>query len=685
VGDYSDTRGKTMSILRHKNLAAFKQLGFFPEKAAGSTQVTGNCPFCGADRFYINPETKKWDCKKCLKTGGFKTYVSECVKTFAKNMKGPKHEEFAASRGFSIGDMTAHEFGYIPASGAYILPIYNVEHSEIWDVRIYKDKKFMSLSGCQVGLFGWDKFDKSADTVWLCEGEWDKIAMEIMLRENGIDDPVLAVPGCGTFKNEWVQFFDGKIVNVMYDHDEPGKRGAHKVEQMLRSNTKELRFVHWHAKKEIGYDVRDYLNGTAKIKSVRLDKLEKMLKPHPPELADGGSVEVNTNKPKGLDKYDGPYVDRNLIHETYRKWLYLPYTDVLDVMYGTMLANRLEGDPLWLFLVAPPGGTKTELINSISDAPNVVTTSSLTPKSLVSGANTAGGGDPSLIPKLDHKMLLVKDFTTILNMNPLIRDEIFAILRDAYDGKTEKDFGNGIHRSYKSKFGIISGVTPAIELYTEGNTSLGERFLRFDIPIPADARGRVEYLKRAEQNAGKENQMRQELAELGTSVLRHDFNAIPMIDEKIRNKAIALAQFLAKMRGTVVRDKFTKEITHNAFSELGTRIVKQFTKLMYGIGMYRNVGVVDEEIYSIVKRMALSTVPHRLEYIVRFMYQQDAEMEYRTDDIAHQLKLPAMTCARLLENLDMLGIVEQRRESALKTTWKLNEDGIYLIDEGGIY
>ena len=674
-----------MSLLKHKNLSAFKQLGFLPQKAIGETQVTGNCPFCGADKFYINPESKKWDCKKCLRNGGFKTFLSESVKVAHKNLIGGKHETFAKSRGFSIEDLTRHEFGFIPANGAYILPIYDVNHEEIWDIRIYKDKKFMSLSGCHVGLFGWDKFNKLAETVWLCEGEWDKIALEIMLKEANISDPVFAVPGCGTFKNEWVQFFDDKIVNVLYDHDLPGKRGAHKVEQMLKQNTKSLSFVHWHVSKPDGFDVRDYLNSTIKIRSVRLKKLKELLQSSPPVLEGSDAVSVGSNAPKGIDKYEGPYIDRTLIHQAYAKWLYLPYTDVLDVMYGTMLANRLEGDPLWLFLVAPPGGTKTELINSISDAPNVVTTSSLTPKSLVSGANTAGGGDPSLIPKLDHKMLLVKDFTTILNMNPLIRDEIFAILRDAYDGKTEKDFGNGIHRSYKSKFGIISGVTPAIELYTEGNTSLGERFLRFDIPIPADARGRVEYLRRAEQNAGNENKMRQELAELGTSVLRHNFNVIPTIDDKIKNKAIALAQFLAKMRGTVVRDKFTKEITHNAFSELGTRIVKQFTKLMYGIGMYRNVAVVDEEIYSIVKRMALSTVPHRLEHIVRYMYQHDAEAEYRTDDIAQQLKLPVMTCARLLENLDMLGIVEMRRESALKTTWKLNEDGIYLIDEGGIY
>jgi len=673
-----------MSLLRHENLKAFKQLGFAPEKVAGN-QVLGTCVFCSShDKMYMNPVTKTWDCKKCGRAGGFKSFLHEAVSVFKTNFKGQEAMAFSNARSLSVAAMKKHEFGYNPANDSFILPIYNIDHSDIWDIRVYKNKKFMSLSGCQVGLFGWDAINASSDVIWLCEGEWDKIALEMILKENNVDDSVLAVPGASTFKAEWVSLFDGKTVHVMYDHDDPGKKGASKVAIALATNTKKLKFVHWPKNKKTGYDVRDYLIDTASKKASRLDRLEKMLKEHPPEIEGNSCIAVTKSATK-IDKYSGPYIECDKVCEVYRKWLHLPSTEVLDVMFGTMIANRLDGDPLWLFLVAPPGGTKTELLNSISSAPNTVTTSSLTSKSLVSGANTVGGGDPSLIPKLDHKVLLIKDFTTILNINVIERDSIFGILRDAYDGKTEKDFGNGIHRSYVSKFGIISGVTPAIELYTEGSTSLGERFLRYDIPIPHDAKGRHAYLLRAEQNAGKETLMRKELADIGTAVLSHNFEHIPIIDDKLKNQTIALAQFLAKMRGTVVRDKFTREITHSAFSELGTRIVKQFTKLMYGIGMYRNVSMVDDDIYAIVKHMALSTIPQRLEKIVRYMYENDPECSYKVEDFTKLLKLPSLTCSRLLENLDMLGIVDQRHESLLKTEWTLNEDGIYLIEEGKIY
>ena len=679
-----------MSILQHQNLVPFKQLGYNPSKIAGN-QVIGDCPFCeGELKLYMNPVTKMWDCKTCSREGGYKTFVSEAAKTFAKKFTGKTALEFAKSRSLPLKVLKAHYIGYNPLNKTIVLPIMNSDNSEIWDIRVYKDKKFMSLSGCHVGLFGWNALPKSYDTVWLCEGEWDKMALEVMLAEKNIDDPVLAVPGAGTFKPEWGIFFEGKTVNVMYDNDEPGKKGANKVHRVLATLAKKMNFIHWPSTKKDKYDVRDYLIETEKKPFNRLAKLTALFKDVPPECEvkkgkDGSGPVITASVKAKIDKYTGDYIDRNKIHEGYRKWLYLPDTDVLDVMFGTCIANRLDGDPIWLFLIAPPGGTKTELLNTISAGPNIVTTSSLTPKSLVSGANIAGGGDPSLIPRLDQKVLVVKDFTTILNMNPMLRDEIFAILRDAYDGKTEKDFGNGVRRSFISKFGLISGVTPAIDLFTEGNTALGERFLRFNIRIPESSRERHEYLHRAEENAGKELIMRAELAELGTSVLNHNFTNVPNITADIKNKTIALAQFTAKMRGTVNRDKFTREITHAAFSELGTRIVKQYTKLMYGIGMYRDTSVIDESIYKIIKRMALSTVPVRLEHIVRHMYSIDPEREFTTEEIAKELKLQGMTCSRLLENLDMLGIVDQHKQSMLKTSWTLNEDGIYLIEEGKIY
>jgi len=41
------------------------------------------------------------------------------------------------------------------------------------------------------------------------------------------------------------------------------------------------------------------------------------------------------------------------------KWLLLKDKGVVRILFGTFLAHRLGGDPVWLFLIAPPGGAKS--------------------------------------------------------------------------------------------------------------------------------------------------------------------------------------------------------------------------------------------------------------------------------------------------------------------------------------
>ena len=54
-------------------------------------------------------------------------------------------------------------------------------------------------------------------------------------------------------------------------------------------------------------------------------------------------------------------------------------------MLGTIAANLLPGDPVWLGLIAPPSSAKTELLNSISGLPHVIQAATVTPSGLLSG------------------------------------------------------------------------------------------------------------------------------------------------------------------------------------------------------------------------------------------------------------------------------------------------------------
>jgi len=111
-----------------------------------------------------------------------------------------------------------------------------------------------------------------------------------------------------------------------------------------------------------------------------------------------GMVESAQEK---LDQAELPVGPPSTLEETlqtFDKWLALEsHTSVLAAL-GAVAANHLDGDPVWLGVVAPPSSAKTEIINSLSLLPDVVQAATLSPASLLSGtphrdrAKTAKGG-----------------------------------------------------------------------------------------------------------------------------------------------------------------------------------------------------------------------------------------------------------------------------------------------------
>jgi len=124
--------------------------------------------------------------------------------------------------------------------------------------------------------------------------------------------------------------------------------------------------------------------------------------------------------------------------KVFNKWLALSDTAPLYALLGTLAANLLSGDPVWLGIIAPPSSAKTELLNALSKLPYVVSAEALSPAALLSGtskrqkAKTATGG---LLMQLgDFGVLAFKDFGTVLEMRIEARSEMLAALRRVFEG-----------------------------------------------------------------------------------------------------------------------------------------------------------------------------------------------------------------------------------------------------------
>jgi len=681
----------------------FRQHGFQEVGEAGGDQLFGNCIFCGGDKFFLNVNNNRWGCKHCGREGGYQTFLQEVNKFCQGQFTGEKVTHLRKDRGLSSRVLKEVGIGYNPITDRYTFPMPEVTGDKLWNIYIYGKTGFIGTSGGNQGLIGWERVTVKTKILWICEGHWDYVAMyEILdMLGKGEEERAVGVPGAGQMKDEWLPYFKGKVVFAVYDEDKDkehggkkvnaGRDGAVKAFNRLSGIAHEIKFVHWP---DLGskdkYDLRDCYHDQDNDPDATYTYLLSRLNPYPKGVdlsAVTGIAKKNLRSVVEPVKHTGVGLTPDETYARYTKWLKMKDTTIIDVFYGSLIANRLPGDPIWLFLVGPSGCGKSELLLSIATAPEIYSIDELTPHTLVSGSSGPGGSDPSLIPQLDGMVLSIKDFTTILEMNSNSRDEIFGQLRSAYDGKYNKPFGIGTLRAFDSRFGLIAGVTPAIELYTDGHTALGERFLRYPIHTSRSRNGRRDVIRRALDNVrqGQKDIMRDDLETIGKTVLDYDFGTPPDIDDAISEKLIDLAEWTSAIRGTIVRDKYSKEVTHQPFKEIGTRIVTQFSKLAQGITMFRRKPTVTIDEYKIIRQIALGSAPSRLESIVKKMYKKDPFKLFDKEEIAAAVRLPPITVDRMLENLYLLGLVTKVKQSGIKTAWCIEPDMVNLMKGAVLY
>jgi len=659
-------------------LVGFKQHGVNLNARSGDDQRVANCPFCGgAGKFYVHKIRGTWDCKSCGRSGNPLTFISqwgeETARILSENLG--LATKLAKKRGLGVKTLRAWGVGW--NGREYTIPVRLGD--KLYDLRRYGGKKDYATSGSKLSPGG--MLDDRSDAVWLLEGVWDAMALWECLHKKKLRGSVIWMPGANVFPKGAHDLFENKVVYCAYDNDDAGRRGTLRVRDNLSGIARGVQYVHWPEKLPDGYDVRDLYRDK---KSLAVQLLTEMLHDVPPgDLTPlpGKGGKGGKGGGGGGGKLDGKGVLPAKVTAAYRKWLYLPDADVLSIMFGAVLANRMEGDPIWLFLVAPPGGSKTELLMSLTDAPLIHTLSAVTPHALISGATTMGSGDPSLIPKLNGKVLIIKDFTAVLSLQAPARDEIFGILRDAYDGRCAKTFGNGITRSYESTFGIISGVTGIIEMHGASSTSLGERFLRYRVHTLSGssiaAGDRI--IDAALSNINKETTMREELREIAAEALnwQPDLKKIPRLNRAVLEKIRKLAQWVAALRGVVHRERYTREVEIRPQAEVGTRIAKQLGRLAIGVAMYHRLGEVDDvsDPYQIITKVARSTVPDRVEDVVRCLYLggdlEGVHTFFDVSEIATKSRYPPSTVSSVLQDLELLRVTQKDGKGITRGGWRL--------------
>src|SRR5271157_1301278 len=299
------------------------------------------------------------------------------------------------------------------------------------------------------------------------------------------------------------------------------------------------------------------------------------------------------------------------IISTFQRHYFMPDPGALLVTLGTVAANFLDGDPVWLLVIAPPAWLKTDVIQAVARVRSVHSVGDLSVAGLLTGSpqkDWVPGARGGLLPTIgSFGILLWKDFTSVLTMHREKREALLGALREIYDGKYVRTLGNdgGNTLPWSGKLGIIGACTEAIDTCHAVMSTMGERFVLYRLPRISEE----EQARRALAHSSSGGRIRDQLAGLVARFFA-ELETQPSAagtPSALQERLVPLSTLVAHCRSSVVRDA-AREIELVPGSEGPGRIAIVMERLAAGL---LRIGVGEEECWPLLKKVAFDCVPTR--------------------------------------------------------------------------
>lgn len=385
--------------------------------------------------------------------------------------------------------------------------------------------------------------------------------------------------------------------------------------------------------------------------------------------------------------------------------------NIVDVQAMMLISHYLPLDPIWLSLVAPSSGGKTEFINALSEIPVVYSLSTLTGKTFISGAQGAPGVETSLLFKLTNHIIAFKDLTSILNEQKDDRTAIMGQLREIYDGSYKKDFGTGRTVEWKGRITLLAGCTYSIHTLRQNYAAMGERILLYNIIQPSGEEQAIRAMEN--QESGKFKEDREGLAHLWAEwhadmteklmekTMTEDGKELLVLKDKLpttgpeMKKGLAeLAEFSTRARSEVERDwrSATKEMTEAHDPEMPGRMSSQLMNASLSFMLLTKLETgtfkLTDKHKKIVETIALDSITKIKRKALTWLAKYDV---IHTSGLAVKMGFPTATVRRCLEDLAALNVIHREKGGGSKgDNWiivekyrKLMTKYLHVKHEGG--
>jgi hypothetical protein len=345
----------------------------------------------------------------------------------------------------------------------------------------------------------------------------------------------------------------------------------------------------------------------------------------------------------------------------FREWLLLDDDIPVLAMLGTIAANMLPGDAVWLGIIAPPSSAKTEMLITLDSIPHTEMVGTVSVAGLLSGTprrQQAAGAQGGLLQKIGtFGFLVLKDFGSILSMRPDTKAELLAALREIYDGRWTRvigaDGGRVLH--WSGKIGLLFGSTRVYDSYYGVIGELGDRFLLCRMQP-----NKKQFLH-AIKHANRAPQMRARLVRAVVDLFATPLPPPRDISDREVRWLNEILQIAVRLRGGIKRDYRTRELEDIYGAEGPARLGKALERVLAGLDC---LGVERSKARQVIRAIAFDSVPPNRLSVYRRLKDLKRQKSAPTDtsDIAKALKLPTITARRALEELAIYGLAERTQQ-----------------------
>lgn len=348
---------------------------------------------------------------------------------------------------------------------------------------------------------------------------------------------------------------------------------------------------------------------------------------------------------------------------------------------AVVLSTRMPEDQLWMKLVSVASSGKTTIAEALSTNRDFVYPKDSLTKFYSGTRLKPGQKDPSIIPKINGKTLIIKDGDPLLKAAD--RDAILAQARGLYDTSGRVHYNTHIDRNYENiRFSWILCGTPALRAID--NSELGERFLDYVITEKIKFQledkicdmviARLFKYRGVEVNGTAEGQKTKEMLRamaLTGGYVRYlrthmskILNGVHPTNEQ-GQQCKRYARFVSFMRTRMDKGKDPEDV----YREMPARLSTQHTKLALCLAGVMEEDTLSPKVMRIVKKVAMDTSRGRNLEIVQYINKQgnDGAREEAVKLTINQTIDRTQGYLRHLERNDILA----RYNNGYETRWRL--------------